>query len=549
VTYTVHTVTAGSGVNHVIGGDIVDAGAGNDWVQRAGLVFGGDGDDVIEGWGLGSPFAVQAYGEAGNDTLTGGSSNDILDGGAGNDVMQGGYGDDVYWVDSATDQVIEASGAGNDTVRSAISLTLASNVEDLELLGNAAVNGTGNSANNRLSGNAAANVLNGGSGADTMGGGAGDDVYVVNTTGDVVVELADEGVDTIQSSIGWTLGAHVENLTLTGSTAINGAGNDLNNVLTGNSAANVLTGGRGDDTYVVGSGDAVIELAGEGTDTVRSSVTLTLAANVENLVLTGTSQRNGTGNALDNVLTGNSANNTLTGTAGNDTLDGGAGSDTMRGGTGDDTYVVERTTDVVIELAGEGTDTVRSSVTLTLAANVENLVLTGASNRNGTGNALDNVLTGNAANNTLTGNAGRDTLDGGAGTDVLVGGTGNDTYRLGRGHGADTVTDNDATAGNTDKLVFGEGISTDQIWLRQSGNNLELSIIGTGDKATITNWYSGSTYHVEQIVTADGHTLLDSQVQSLVSAMAAFAPPAPGQTTLPPDYQASLQPLIAANWS
>ena len=156
-----------------------------------------------------------------------------------------------------------------------------------------------------------------------------------------MTELTNEGTDTVQSSVTYTLAANVENLTLTGTTAINGTGNTLDNVLIGNSAANTLTGGAGNDTYVVSTGDTVVEAANAGTDTVQSDVTQTLAANVENLTLTGTTAINGTGNTLDNVLTGNSAANTLTGGTGNDTLNGGAGADTLVGGTGNDTYVVD----------------------------------------------------------------------------------------------------------------------------------------------------------------------------------------------------------------
>ncbi|WP_200946868.1 cysteine peptidase family C39 domain-containing protein [Methylibium sp. Root1272] len=123
------------------------------------------------------------------------------------------------------------------------------------------------------------------------------------------------------------------------------------------------------------------------------------------------------------------------------------------------------------------------------------------------------------------------------------------TYVLGRGYGADTLQENDTTAGNTDVLQFLSGVSTEQIWLRKVSNSLEVSIIGTSDKATLTNWYLGSQYHVEQFKTSDGKTLLDSQVQNLVSAMAGFTPPAAGQTTLPPNYQTALAPVIAANWN
>src|SRR6185436_19482343 len=179
---------------------------------------------------------------------------------------------------------------------------------------------------------------------DTMIGGLGDDIYVVDGLSDQVVENLGEGTDTVQAGITFTISAmaNVENLTLTGTAAVNATGNALNNVLTGNSAVNTLTGGLGNDTYVVTAGDIVVENAGEGIDTVQSAVTWTIAttANVENLTLTGTSAVNATGNALDNVLTGNTANNTLTGGAGNDTMIGGGGVDTMIGGLGDDIYTV-----------------------------------------------------------------------------------------------------------------------------------------------------------------------------------------------------------------
>jgi Ca2+-binding RTX toxin-like protein len=179
---------------------------------------------------------------------------------------------------------------------------------------------------------------------------------------------------------------------------------------------------------------------------------------------------------------------------------------------------------------------------------VENLTLTGTASISGIGNALDNVIAGTSGNNTLTGNAGNDTLDGNAGTDILIGGTGSDTYLFGAGYGSDTIRENDATAGNADLVQVLSGTSADQLWLRHVGNNLEASIMGTTDKLTLENWYLGAAYHVEQFRTADGKLLLDSQVENLVQAMAAFAPPGAGQTTLPPAYQDSLATVIAANW-
>jgi trimeric autotransporter adhesin len=296
-----------------------------------------------------------------------------------------------------------------------------------------------------------------------------------------------------------------------------------------------MIGGAGNDTYVVNvATDVVTEVANEGTDTVLAAVTLTLGVNVENLTLTGTSAINGTGNTLDNWLIGNSANNTLTGGAGNDTLDGGAGNDTMVGGAGNDIYVVDVATDVVTEVANEGTDTVRSAVTLTLGINVENLTLTGTSIINGTGNTLDNVLTGNSGINTLTGGAGADTLDGGAGNDILIGGAGADTYQFGRGWGVDTVQENDTTANVTDRVLFGAGIVKADTKFVRTGNNLEISILSTSDKLVVKDWYLGSQYQVEQFKYADGTTLTAAQAAGLVGAMASFATPSAVETTSAP---------------
>ena len=138
---------------------------------------------------------------------------------------------------------------------------------------------TGGAGDDMLIGGAGDDVIDGKTGADTMSGGLGDDTYVVDNVGDVVLENAGEGKDTIVSSVSYTLAAGVENLTLTGNSAINGTGNELDNVLIGNGADNILTGGAGNDTYVVDSvSDVIIENAGEGTDKVESAITYTLGA-------------------------------------------------------------------------------------------------------------------------------------------------------------------------------------------------------------------------------------------------------------------------------
>ena len=259
-----------------------------------------------------------------------------------------------------------------------------------------------------LYGNGGNDTLDGGAGNDTMLGGAGNDTYVVDSALDVVTEALNEGTDTVQASVTYTLSANVENLTLTGSGNINGTGNALDNVITSNTGVDLLAGGAGNDTYVVNNiNDVVIEAANAGTDEVRTelaSYSLAAIANVENL--TGAA-------ATGQTLTGNSLANTITGGIGNDTLDGGTGNDTLVGGAGDDSYVRR-------QHLGRGHGSrqrkaptrVQSSVTYTLAANVENLTLTGSGNINGTGNGDANIITGNAGNNTLTGLGGNDIIDG-----------------------------------------------------------------------------------------------------------------------------------------
>jgi len=419
-------------------------------------------------------------GNALDNLITGNAGANRLNGAAGNDTLLGGLGDDVYVVDSLGDVVTEGLNEGKDRVDAAVDWTLGDNFEKLHLIGSALI-GTGNALDNLLLGNALANTLegangndslDGGAGADVLSGGAGNDVYVVDNAGDTLVELAGGGTDRVLASVSYSLAAaaDVERLTLTGS-AINGTGNDGNNLLTGNSAANTLSGGggadtlnggggadllvggTGDDVYIVSNaGDVVSETGGGGIDRVRAGVTFSIQnfAGVENLTLTGTGAIDGTGNALANAITGNAALNTLTGGGGNDTLDGGAGADVLIGGSGNDYYLLDNVNDKVTEVSGGGADRIRAgfSVDLTDFANVENLSLKGTANLNGTGTSGANQLLGNDGRNTLSGGGGNDSLDGGAGADVLIGGTGNDVYEV--DNVGDVVTE--AAGGGTDRV-------------------------------------------------------------------------------------------------
>ena len=464
---------------------------------------------------------LNLVGTSGNDTLTGGNGNDTLSGLAGNDsligglgadTMTGGTGNDIYVIDNAGDVISETSTVTTeiDEVQSSISYLLGTNLEKLTLTGTANLDGTGNTLANTLTGNGGNNILDGGTGIDTMIGGLGDDTYVIDVTTDVISEAASAGTDTVKSAITYVLGANsnLENLILTGTAAVNATGNTLANVITGNSAANTLDGGTGADTLIGGAGndiytvdnalDIVTENLNEGTDRVNSGIAFSIAtiANVESLTLTGTNAINATGNALDNVLTGNTGNNSISGGAGNDTIDGGTGNDTMVGGAGNDIYFVNVATDVVTELANEGTDTINSAVTLSIATltNIENITLTGTTAINATGNTLDNVLTGNTGNNSITGGVGNDTINGGTGKDTMVGGAGNDVYFVNiatdvvteiANEGIDTV--NSAVTYSLASLANLENVTlTGATAINATGNALANTLVGNSGNNILT---------------------------------------------------------------
>jgi len=439
-------------LNSLVGNDaanILDGGAGDDWLEGR----GGDdtyivdaGDRVLEAVNGGTDRVIasvnhtlaanvenltltgSAYAGTGNaldNEILGNAAANRIDGGAGADRMVGGAGGDSYFVDNAGDVIVEdTSDASTDFVTSSISYTLGAGLETLILVGNAALNGTGNAAANALIGNDGANTLDGREGADQMSGGAGNDLYIVDNVGDTAEEAFGNGLDTVLSSVSFTLGFAVENLTLTGTAAINGTGNGDANLLIGNSAANRLDGGigndemrggLGDDVYDVREiGDQVVELAGGGTDTVTiwylSGAIYTMAANVENANI-----------MFDDDIVGNALANTITGALGNNVIDGGAGADRMAGGAGGDTYYVDQAGDVVEEVndPNDLPDTVIAAISYTLGNYVERLTLAGSA-VSGTGNALDNVIEGNALANRIEGKGGADRLSGGGGADTFV---------------------------------------------------------------------------------------------------------------------------------
>jgi hypothetical protein len=329
-----------------------------------------------------------------NESFTTTAQQDIIDAEYGNDIITSTFANlrqnDTIKGGNGTDTLIITGGTVNDT----ISIDTSNTINQLDIpgatvlgferfdlsifTGTVSFDGTtgndwvkGGTGNDDLSGGDGNDTLNGGAGADLLGGGKGDDTYVVDNIGDIIAEFLNQGIDTVESSITWTLKTNLENLTLTGTTAINGTGNNLNNIITGNTGNNVLTGGTGADTLIGGAGndsyyvdntaDIITENLNQGTDSVFSTVTYTLSANVENLTLQGTTAINGTGNDLNNSITGNTGNNTLDGGTGADTLTGNAGSDTLIGGLGNDTLYLglnDNSVDNVNYTLGDGTDTV-----------------------------------------------------------------------------------------------------------------------------------------------------------------------------------------------
>lgn len=361
-------------INGMAGDDTILGGAGDDRLfgqLGADSIEGGEGNDYLNG-NVGNDTLI---GGAGNDTLEAGSNNDlllggfgedVLIGGSGNDQMQGGLGHDIYVVIDANDSVTELFNEGIDTVLALTDYTLAEQVENLTLtssyqlefitLRGTPVRGTGNNLDNVIAGNDANNLLeglgandtlnggvghdtlDGGLGADWMIGGIGNDIYVVDRLGDEVLELANEGIDLVRSTIDYALGDHLEDLTLIG-TAMTGIGNSLDNWMRGNALDNNLEGLDGNDTLFGDAGNDIV-YGGIGRDILNGGD--------GNDYLDG-----GTVNAFDtsnDVFHGGTGNDTLVGGLGLDTFTGGDGDDVIYGGVGADVFVFHSIADGVDEI-------------------------------------------------------------------------------------------------------------------------------------------------------------------------------------------------------
>lgn len=438
-------------------------------------------------WGVGRIRSESLKTSSASDVVYGFENDDVLDGGDGDDRLYGRNGNDTLAGGIGHDRLF--GGGGSDSL-------------------------SGGDGDDSLYGNEGSDELDGGSGHDTLYGDTGSDIL-----------RGGEGADTLY-------------------------GGDAQDFLYGGSWNDRLEGGSGDDVYGFGRGDGhdtIYDYSGSA-DRIElgegiSEADVTLRNNGSSLVLTLNTGESLTVSGMFSGSTGainanhvvesivfadgtswdvarmraetlrtSAGADTIYATEGNDTLDGGEGNDTLRGLDGNDTL-----------LGGSGTDTLH-------------------------GDAGDDILDGGEGNDTLYGGEGNDVYIGGAGNDGLYdySTTSNDVYRFGRGDGQDTIVD---YGGSADRIELGSDIAADQLWFQRSGSSLVVSVIGTTDRITVNSWYSSDAYKVETLQLANGQTLASTQVQALVDAMASFAPPAAGQTTLPPNYQSSLGGVIASSWN
>ncbi|AVS98836.1 hypothetical protein C8236_08340, partial [Paracidovorax avenae] len=551
---TAKLFTGGDGNDTIIGSNQADTmrgGGGND------DLWGGAGNDTL-------------LGEDGNDGLYGEAGDDVLDGGAGNDYMDGGAGANTYRFGRGDGQdTIAYKNGGSDGQLGTLQFKDGVQASDLVLrqvydnqLGGKALEvsiaGTGDKVTingffynsdpaaplssvqrfefadgtawdlaaitaKLFAGTASADDFTGTSGDDTMHGGAGNDELRGGAGNDTL--LGEEGNDGLYGEAGDDV-------------MDGGAGNDY---MDGGAGANTYRFGRGDgqDTIAYKSGGSDGKLGTlqfkdgvQASDLVLRQVydnqlgskalEVSIAGTADKVTINGFFYNSDPANPLNSVQRFEFADGTawdlaaitaklFTGGDGNDTIVGTSRSGTIRGEAGDDSLY-----------GGEGND----------------------------------VILGGSGNDWISGEAGDDVIEGGAGNDNMTGGrhggydgAGNDTYVVGRGDGNDIIYDNDGTPGNADVLQFQGDIQADQLWFRRVGQSLEVSVIGSGDKVNVLDWFASANYQLEQIKSSDGKTLSSANVNALVEAMAAFAPPAAGQTTLPPDYRSSLSNVIATNWT
>lgn len=492
------------------------------------------------------------YGYETNDTLLGLSGNDMLFGGTGRDLLDGGAGDDILNGGSDADTYLFGRGDGHDQI----------NNDDYGQIFS----------------------LDGGDRLRFKAGVTQQDIDYQRNGQDLLVTIKDTG-DQVRISNWFTADQFkLQNVEFADGSVVGRSAIDQLFIIQGDAGNNTLKGSDRDETLLGLDGDDRLD-GGYGNDTLQGG-------NGKDLLLGSGGHDSLLGNAGDDQLNGDARLATIVVKASADLLnDVGAMMQLRLDGKIVGQSEVRATTltdyafDVALPAGSKGAldvvfinDAVVNGKDRNLyvdSIKVEDYLCKSTDSSvkldKGYGAAAFdglNVINGQkgvfwngalrftlpqslfpaAGNDYLNGGEGNDILDGVGGNDSLYGGSGNDTYLFGRGYGSDYLAENDSTAGNSDLLQLNEGISVDQLWFSKSNNDLKVAVIGTTDSVTVSNWFLGSQYHVEQLKTADGKTLLDSQVQNLVVAMSSLTPPAAGETTLSADYHSKLDAVIAANW-
>ncbi|MEI8703370.1 beta strand repeat-containing protein [Mesorhizobium sp. ISC15] len=542
------------------------------------ILFGVGGNETINGGGGNDAF----YGGAGNDIVNGNNSifwtggADTFYGGAGNDSLNGAGGDDRFvfrrgdGTDSIKDFNIVTTTANADITAAQAKGVSATGIVNTWVGGyywNTSINGLqkatdGNVDTLALESGIKAEDLSfswTGVGGDNLaitiaGGPAGDSVvlYQQTTAAARIEKLTLDGLGTRNFYVATAEGATVNGSadadiifgldsssnyeTLNGNAGndalYSGAGDDVlnggggNDTLLGGAGNDYTNGQDGDDTYVFRRGDGN-DLIEDYVAVVASSAPDIAAAQALGVSASGTVDTWVGGyrwitnlNSLYKIVA--SGTDTLA-------LTGGIKADDLSfswSGVGQDNLVVYINN-------GSYWDTVSINQQSFDNAKIDKLALDGQVTRNFyvakaagatvNGSTDADIMFGLSSSETLNGNAGSDALYGGAGSDTLVGGTGNDSYHFAAGGGADTIVESGAYNDN-DELDFGAGIDANELWFSQQGDNLVVSVLGTTDKVTISNWFAGPGNVVETIKSGDGKVLNHSDVATLVAAMAGFDP-------------------------
>ncbi len=586
------------------GNDYLEGGAGNDTMSGDGgddELYGGDGDDEISGDAIDLDEAFHGndrlYGGRGYDWLYGDGGDDYLDGGEDDDRLYGGEGHDVYVGGTGNDYLIDESATSNDIYRFArgdgydyivdhggtdrIELGAGISESDVTLYTHGSNIVLYLDSGEQLT---VAGVRDTGSGAMV----AGRSIETISFANGVVWDQQRIRSELLKTTDGqdWVVGFDTDDwidggtgddllLGMHGNdTLIGGAGRDQ---LFGDSGDDVLLGGLGDDWLDGGEGNDWID-GGEGNDALyggNGSDTYVGGAGNDSLydysALSSDVYRFGRGDGHDMIQDwGGTDRVVLEGNISQDDvmLRNDGQSLLIRLNSGESIAVLGMFQSMGSVNAGRAVEFIEfadGSVWDIARMRAETLRTTaGADTVYGTerddtidGGGGDDKLYGCDGNDTLIGGAGNDSLFGHSGDDIYIGGAGNETlhdysstsndvYRFGRGDGQDSLLD---CGGSADRIEWGSDIAADQLWFQRSGSSLVVSVIGTTDRITVNSWYSSDAYKIETLQLANGQTLASTQVQALVDAMASFAPPAAGQTTLPPNYQSSLGGVIASSWN